>query len=67
MTTEERLTQAITEIGGAAALLDLPEQVKRVLMHNYDLETKTKMLELVRDALKSGAIDALKAKEQRRF
>lgn len=44
---ETRYAEAIAKIGGTFALLNLPEDVKAVLMGNYDLATKVKMLELV--------------------
>ena len=47
MTLEQRWSRAIRQIGGAAALLNLPEQVKKVLQGTNDLETKVKMLELI--------------------
>lgn len=51
-TLEQRHSEAIKKIGGALALLNLPEEVKTILMGNYDLETKVKMLEKVADAIK---------------
>ena len=51
MTTAERYQKAIKKIGGAAALLNLPEQVKEVLQNTSDLETKTAMLELIAETL----------------
>lgn len=50
-TLEMRYAAAIKKIGGTFALLALPEDVKLVLMGNYDLETKTKMLEKVAEAM----------------
>mgnify|MGYP006872986400 FL=1 len=47
MTTEERYQAAIREIGGAAGLLSLPEDVKNILKETTDLETKTEMLEMI--------------------
>lgn len=47
MTLEQRWSRAIRKIGGAAGLLSLPEQVKKVLQGTNDLETKVKMLELI--------------------
>ena len=47
MTLEQRWSKAIRQIGGAAALLNLPEQVKKVLQSTNDIETKVKMLELI--------------------
>jgi len=51
MTTTERYQKAIEKIGGAAALLNLPEQIREVLMSTTDMETKTTMLELIAEAL----------------
>ena len=48
---EERHADAIRRIGGATELLRLPGTVKEVLKGNYDLETKTKMLEAIADRL----------------
>jgi hypothetical protein len=50
-TLEQRYNEAINKIGGTAGLLNLPEQVKDVLKGNYDLETKTKMLEAIAEAM----------------
>ena len=47
---EQRYSEAINKIGGTFGLLALPEEVKKVLMGNYELETKTKMLEMVAEA-----------------
>jgi len=44
---ETRYSEAIAKIGGTFALLNLPEDVKAILMGNYDLATKVKMLEFV--------------------
>lgn len=52
MTLEQRYNKAIKEIGGAIAILNLPEQVKEVLMTNASLEIKVKMLEMVADAVR---------------
>lgn len=49
MTLEQRWSEAIKRIGGAAGLLALPEQVQEVLKNTNDLETKVKMLELIVD------------------
>lgn len=49
MNLEQRYSNAIKKIGGALALLALPDDVKKVLSGNYDLETKVKMLEAVAD------------------
>lgn len=43
---EKRYREAVKKIG-ALRLLLLPEQVKKVLKETTDLETKTKMLELI--------------------
>ena len=47
MTTIERYKAAIDRIGGAAGLLSLPDEVKRILKGTTDLETKTQMLECI--------------------
>ena len=47
MTVEQRYQAAIREIGGAAGLLSLPEDVKNILKETMDLETKTVLLEAI--------------------
>lgn len=47
MTVERRYQAAIREIGGAAGLLSLPEDVKNILKETMDLETKTVLLEAI--------------------
>lgn len=42
----ERWAAALEKIG-TERLLNLPTEVKNVLMNCYDLETKTQMLELI--------------------
>lgn len=42
-----RYRTAIARIGGAPALLSLPERVKDALKNTNDLRTKVKMLELI--------------------
>lgn len=42
---EVRYHRAIKRIGGAAALLDLPESIKKILRNTTDLQTKTRLLE----------------------
>ena len=42
---EARYRRAIKRIGGAAALLDLPENIKAILKNATDLYTKTRLLE----------------------
>lgn len=52
MTEEQRYQAAIREIGGAAGLLSLPEDVKNVLKETMDLETKTELLEAIAEEVK---------------
>lgn len=52
MTIEQRYQAAIREIGGAAGLLCLPDDIKRILKSTTDLETKTKMLEAIAERVK---------------
>lgn len=52
MTQEQRYAQAIKTIGGPAALLNLPEEVKKVLRETTDPEIKTQMLELIAEHIK---------------
>lgn len=47
MTVEQGYQAAIREIGGAAGLLSLPEEVKDILKETMDLETKTVLLEAI--------------------
>ena len=42
---EIRYQNAVEKIGGAAGLLNLPEQVKHVLKNTTDLKVKVKILE----------------------
>ena len=42
---EIRYQNAVEKIGGAAELLNLPEQVKNVLKNTTDLKVKVKILE----------------------
>ena len=48
---EQRYSDAIKACGGAAGLLALPQSVKDILSNNVDIETKTKMLELVAEQM----------------
>ena len=50
MTLEERYQAAIMKIS-ALGLLDLPKDVKTVLKKTTDLETKTKMLEMIAEQI----------------
>ncbi len=47
----KRWQKAIERIGGGQALLDLPDQVKEILKNTTDLETKTKLLEAIANAV----------------
>lgn len=47
MTLEQRWSEALKKIGGAAGLLALPKQIQDALKSTTDLETKVKMLELI--------------------
>ena len=51
MTVEQRYQAAIRKIGGAAGLLNLPEDVKNILKETMDLETKTEMLEMIAEGV----------------
>ena len=44
---EKRYAEAIKDIGGAAGILSLPEQVKEILKKTTSLEYKVQMLELI--------------------
>lgn len=52
MSIEERYSAAIKACGGAAGLLALPQPVKEILSRPYDIETKTKMLEMIAEEMK---------------
>ncbi|MBQ3986077.1 MAG: hypothetical protein II635_03865 [Oscillospiraceae bacterium] len=52
MTLQERQAKALTKIGGALGLLDLPEDVRTIIADCQDYETKVKMLELVAENMK---------------
>jgi uncharacterized protein YPO0396 len=51
MTTAERYQAALKKIGGAAGLMNLPDQVKEVLKSTTDLQIKTEMLEMIAGAI----------------
>jgi len=50
----QRWQKAMNRIGGPAALLSLPEQVKNVLKSTEDLTAKTRMLEAIADTMNRG-------------
>ena len=51
---EKRYEKAIQDIGGAAGLLNLPEQIKKLLKNVRDQETKVRLLEEIAAELKEG-------------
>ena len=51
MTQEQRYAKAMKKIGGPAALLNLPEEVKKILRETTDPEIKTQMLELIAERM----------------
>lgn len=53
MTNEliERMNRAMSRIGGAIAVLNLPDEVKEIIINCPDYETRVKMLELVCEQL----------------
>ena len=52
MNQEQRYAAAIKKIGGPAALLNLPEEVKKILRETTNPEVKTQMLELIAEHIK---------------
>lgn len=53
MTSElvERMNKAMNRIGGALAVLNLPDEVKEIIINCPDYETRVKMLELTCEQL----------------
>ena len=51
MNQEQRYAAAIKKIGGPAALLNLPEEVKKILRETTNPEIKTQMLELIAERI----------------
>lgn len=53
MTTElmKRMDVAIKRLGGASAILDLPDEVRTIVVNCKDYETRVKMLEMIVDQL----------------
>lgn len=47
----ERMNKAIKRIGGAAAITNLPDNVKSIVTGCGDYETRVKMLELIADQM----------------
>ena len=47
----ERMNKAMKRIGGPLAVLNLPSEVKEIIINCPDYETRVKMLELVCDQL----------------
>lgn len=48
---QERMKKAIDRVGGTLAILDLPEQVKEIVVNCPDYETRIKMLEMIAEQL----------------
>ena len=47
----KRMNAAMARIGGPLAVLNLPDEVKKIITNCEDYETRVKMLELVADQL----------------
>lgn len=47
----KRMNAAINRIGGAIAVLGLPEEVRNIITNCPDYETRVKMLEMVADQM----------------
>jgi hypothetical protein len=43
----ERMNKVMKRIGGPIAVLNLPDEVKKLIANCHDYETRVKMLELV--------------------
>ena len=48
----ERMRKAIDRIGGALAVLELPEEAKQIVTGCEDYESRVKMLELIADTMR---------------
>ena len=59
MDLQKRYSDALKQIGGAAALLSLPKSVQDILKSTTDLEAKVKILEMV-----AFYTEAVKAEEE---
>ena len=50
----QRMRKAIDRIGGAIAVLELPEDVKQIVTRCEDYESRVQMLELIADTMRGG-------------
>jgi len=50
----QRMSKAIDRIGGALAVLELPEEVKQIVTWCEDYESRVQMLELIADTMRGG-------------
>ncbi len=50
----QRMNKAIDRIGGALAVLELPEEVKQIVTGCEDYESRVQMLELIADTMQGG-------------
>ena len=48
---QKRMNNVIERLGGALAILNLPEEVKNIVTGCNDYETRVKMLEMIADQL----------------
>jgi hypothetical protein len=50
----QRMSKALDRIGGALAVLELPEEVKQIVTGCEDYESRVQMLELIADTMRGG-------------
>ena len=53
----QRMSKALDRIGGALAVLELPEEVKTIITGCEDYESRVQMLELIADTMRGGGND----------
>lgn len=53
----QRMSKALDRIGGALAVLELPEEVKQIVTGCEDYESRVQMLELIADTMRGGESD----------
>lgn len=54
---QQRMTAALNRLGGALAVLELPEEVKQIVTECEDYESRVQMLELIADTMRGGKTD----------
>ena len=53
----QRMSKALDRIGGALAVLELPEEVKQIVTGCEDYESRVQMLQLIADTMRGGRTD----------